>query len=130
MNDLRARHPQLADRVGDGQIDLEAAIAEAIRRDGKPRSGYARQKSRMQKLYAEHNALKAEHDDLQASVDRLLAEHQRLMKSVKSPSWFEGANATLAQLEASPEPRALQVTAAALAQLQSRLSAIAMRVTL
>ena len=83
----------------------------------------------MHKLYAQHDALKAEHDDLQASVDRLLAEHARLMKAVKSPSWFEGANQVLSQLEANPDTRALQVMTASLARLQQRLAAIVMRVS-
>lgn len=133
--DLRARHPTLADKVGDGQIDLEAAIAEAIKRDSRPRSGYARAKSRLHKIYAQHDALKAEHEALQADVDRLLAEHRRIMEATKARGdsrlgWHESANTILAELEGNPDRRALQVMTASLAQLQSRLAAIVMRVTL
>lgn len=93
----------------------------------RPRSGYARLRYRHQDLIAAHDDLKAEHEALQVSVDRLLAEHQRLMQAVKTPSWFEGANKVLAELEANPDTRALQVLAAALAQLQQRLAVIVTR---
>ena len=69
---------------------------------------------------------------LQRDVDNLLAQHQRLMQSAKIPqpaaaNWFEGANHVLAQLAQSPNPRAVQVFVAALAQLQSRISPIVAR---
>ena len=44
--------------------------------------------------------------------------------------WHESANTILAELESNPDRRALQVMTASLAQLQSRLAAIVMRVTL
>ena len=67
--------------------------------------------------------------ELQADVDRLLTQHQRLMQSAKAPppatNWFEGANLTLARLAANPDPRAVQIFVAALAQLQTCVGPIA-----
>ena len=67
-------------------------------------------------------------------VDRLLEQHRRLMQDAKAPpaavDWFEGATMTLAQLAANPDPRAVQVFVAALAQLQSRISPIVARTPL
>jgi uncharacterized protein (DUF3084 family) len=110
-----------------------------IEQSSRPRSGYGRLRIRHRDLIADHEALKAEHrellaaqSDLQGSIDRLLEQHKRLMQSVRSPAapqpWFEGANQVLAQLSATPEPRALQVMAAALAGIQQRLAQIIMRV--
>jgi hypothetical protein len=68
---------------------------------------------------------------LQRDVDNLLAQHDRLMKAAKATpqaaAWFESANLTLAQLAQDPDPRAVQIFVAALAQLQSRVSPIVMR---
>ena len=76
--------------------------------------------------------------ELQASIDRLLEQHKRIMQTVKGavhygeppPSWHEGANAILGQLENHPGRLALQTMTAAIAQLQSRLASIVLRTTL
>lgn len=97
----------------------------------RPRSGYGRLRIRHRTLIADHEAMKAdyqalqiEQEALQKNVDRLLAEHKRLMQSVRTPSanWFEGANQTLAQLAANPEPRAVQIFVAALAHCKVALA--------
>ena len=102
-------------------------------------SGYRRLQVRHRALIAEHDALLSENaaltyqqEQLQQDIDRLLEQHGRLMQNAKATpasNWFEGANLTLAQLAAAPEPRALQVMTAALAGLQQRLAQIIMRVT-
>ena len=107
----------------------------------RPRSGYARIRLRHHKLIEVHEALKndyealqIEQEALQRDVDRLLEQHRRLMQAAKAPpqavNWFEGANMVLAQLAASPDPRAVQIFVAALAQLQSRVSPIVARTPL
>ena len=108
---------------------------------GQPRkagSGYRRLQNRHRTLISDHEALKndyealqIEQESLQKDVERLLTEHRRLMQNAKAPppavNWFEGANLTLAQLAANPDPRAVQVFVAALVQLQSRISPIVAR---
>jgi hypothetical protein len=107
----------------------------------KKSSGYRRLQARHRSLIAEKEALQRDYyalldqqASLQRDVDNLLAQHQKLMKASKSPSapaaWFDGANLTLAQLAADPDPRAVQIFVAALAQLQSRLSPIVARTPL
>jgi hypothetical protein len=123
------------------QIDLGPTPAPGPKKS----SGYRRLQVRHHTLITEHEVLKAElaerdqiESELQASIDRLLEQHKRIMQTVKGPvrygepppSWHEGANAILGQLENNPERLALQTMTAWLAQLQSRLSAIIMRTTL
>ena len=81
-------------------------------------------------LLAENAALTYQQQQLQQGIDRLLEQHGRLMQNAKATpasNWFEGANLTLAQLAANPDPRAVQIFVAALAQLQVRLNPIVAR---
>jgi hypothetical protein len=138
---LRANHPSLATRVANGELELDAALAIADGRDSRPRSGYARLRVRFHAVIESNKALQAElverderEAELQQSIDRLLEQHKRLMQTVRAPqsaqpNWFEGANQTLAQLAAAPDPRALQVMTAALAGIQQRLAQIILKVT-
>lgn len=112
---------------------------EATSEQPRKSSGYRRLQVRHRTLIEQNESLQRDYyalldqqRELQQDVDRLLAEHQRLMQRAKAPSpkgWFEGANLSLAQLAAAPEPRALQVMTAALAGVQQRLAQIIMRVT-
>jgi hypothetical protein len=112
---------------------LEAALAIADGRDSRPKSGYARLRVRHRALIEKHEALKAElaergerEAELQQSIDRLLEQHRRLMSEVRAPggNWFEGANLTLSQLAANPEPQACKIMEAALVGLLQRAIAL------
>ena len=106
----------------------------------KAGSGYRRLQNRHRALISDHEALKNDYEAmqieteaLQRDVESLLEQHRRLMENVRSPNavpWFEGANLTLAQLAANPDPRAVQIFVAALAQLQSRVGPIVARTPL
>ena len=109
----------------------------------KPKSsGFQRMKARHHRLISEHEALKTdyealqiEQEALQRDVDSLLEQHRRLMSAAKQATgpqvpWFEGANLSLAQLAANPDPRAVEIFVTALAQLQSRISPIVARTPL
>jgi hypothetical protein len=109
----------------------------------KKSSGYPRLQRRHGELVQAHETLQLEHrelleaqETLQSDIDRLLEQHKRIMLTVKgpvgepSPSWHQGANAILGQLENSPDRLALQTMTAAIAQLQSRLASIVLRTTL
>ena len=72
-------------------MSLEAALAEATKRGEKPRSGYARKKIAMMRLYAEKERLQADHEALQKAYqdlagysDTLNAEIKRVTKSAAS----------------------------------------------
>jgi chromosome segregation ATPase len=134
LESLRANHPSLATRVANGELELATALAIADQRDREPKSGYRRLQNRHRNLISELKALKAElaerderEADLQASIDRLLEQHARLMQSIKTPSWFDGANSILNQIATSPDLRSTQVFAGALASLQQKLAAIVSR---
>ena len=120
-------------------------VAEAPPEAPRKSSGYRRLQVRHRNLLAEHEVLKAElaerdqiESELQASIDRLLEQHKRIMQTVKGavrygeppPSWHEGANAILGQLENHPDRLALQTMTAAIAQLQGRLASIVLRTAL
>ena len=126
----------------DVQHANEIVVEKHQEPEAKKSSGYRRLQVRHHTLITEHQALKAElaerderEAELQQSIARLLEQHKRIMAEVRSPvrygeplpSWHEGANATLGQLENSPDRLALQTMAAAIAQLQSRLASIVMR---
>ena len=59
---LHAHATGLAAAVEEGAMSLEAALAEIAKREGKPRSGYARKKIAMMRLYAEKERLQADHE--------------------------------------------------------------------
>ena len=114
---------------------------EAIAPKRKTGSGYRRLQNRHRALIADHEALLVENaaltyqqQQLQQDIDRLLEQHGRLMQNARAPSqaqsWFESANLVLAQLAANPDPRAVQIFVAALAQLQVRLNPIVARTPL
>jgi chromosome segregation ATPase len=123
--------------MSEQQTVQPEAVTEQHKRAG---SGYRRLQNRHKRLIEEKEELQRDYfvlldqqAALQKDVERLLQEHRRLMENVRSPSavpWFEGANMTLAQLAMNPDPRAVQVFVAALAQLQSRVSPIVARTPL
>lgn len=122
--------------------DMETATRqpEAAPEQLRKSSGYRRLQVRHRALITDHESLKADHAalldqqlELRADIDRLLEQHGRLMQNAKATpatNWFEGANLTLAQLAANPDPRAVQIFVAALAQLQTRIGPIVMRTPL
>jgi hypothetical protein len=135
LESFRANHPSLATRVANGELELDAAFAIADGRDSRPRSGYARLRVRHHAVIEANKALQAElaerderEAELQQSIDRLLEQHRRLMSEVRTPqpasNWFEGANQTLAQLAANPEPAACKIMEAALVGLLQRAIAL------
>jgi hypothetical protein len=128
--------------MNDMQQVLDEVVAEAPPEAPRKSSGYRRLQVRHRALIVENEGLKAElserderEAELQQSIGRLLEQHRRIMAEVRSPvrygepppSWHEGANAILAQLETNPDRLALQTMVGSLAQLQSRLTAIVMR---
>jgi hypothetical protein len=117
---------------------IETQPPEVTPAPERKKSGYRRLQARHRTLITEHEALKSDYEQqqieveaLQKDIEKLLEQHRRLMQTVKAPSrptpWFEGANLTLTELAASPDPRAVQVFVQALAQLQSRISPIVAR---
>ena len=130
--------------MNDMQQAHDEVVVEAPPEAPRKSSGYRRLQVRHRALIAANEGLKAElmerderEAELQQSIDRLLEQHRRIMAEVRppvrygeslpTPSWHEGANVILGQLENSPDRLALQTMAAAIAQLQSRLASIVMR---
>ena len=70
----------LAKRVEEGNLALDAALAEADKRDGKPRSGFGRLKQRHRRLIAEKECLEAEYH----VVGQELAEWRSMYLQLKA----------------------------------------------
>ena len=68
LESLRGRYPTLARRVEGGELALDAALAEAAKRDSKPRSGFGRLKQRHRRLIAEKENLEAEFHAVRAEL--------------------------------------------------------------
>jgi hypothetical protein len=126
--------------MGDSKTQMSDVQQVELPPVSEPRknSGYRRLQVRHRALIVERDALKPElverderEAELQTSIDRLLEQHKRLMQTVRAPQpWFENAHQVLGQLENNPDRLGLQTMTAALAQLQSRLSALVMRTTI
>ena len=76
----------LAAAVDEGAMSLEAALAEIAKREGKPRSGYARKKIAMTRLYAEKERLQADHEALRKSYQDLAGYSDALTAELKRKS--------------------------------------------
>jgi len=125
--------------MSDMEQQQPAETPQATNGDGKPRSGYARLRSRHKALISEHETLQKDYfalldqqTALQKDVDNLLAQHQRLMQTAKAPAppaanWFEGAKQTLSQLAADPDQKAIDIMTSSLAALLHKLAQIRLK---
>ena|SRR6478672_10940177 len=132
LEGLRCRHPSLAGLVDEDVLSLEQALAEGRERDAEPSSGFRRLRRRHSDLIRMHQAYTNREAELRILVDQVLAENRKLVQAAAAAptAWFELAHSSLNQLENNPDRLALQTMLAVLAQLQSRLSAIVMKVPL
>lgn len=111
LRNLRARYSGLASAVAEGKMTLEAALAEAEKRSEKPRSGYARKKIAMTRLYAERDRLQAEHDALQSDHSALLAELRRKSEEVEQLQSMYAAVTSDVQLVLAENQKLLEANA-------------------
>jgi hypothetical protein len=98
-----------------GDVQAASVATQADR----PKSGYAR-------LRLRHKALIQDYSTLRHDTEALLQAHAKLMSSRAdhAPPWHQSASRILDLLELEPDLRSMQVFAAALAQLETRLTKV------
>ena len=108
---LHAHYSGLSAAVDEGVMSLEAALAEATKRGEKPRSGYARKKIAMMRLYAEKERLQADYEALQHNYQEILAELQRKTEECERLQSMYAALASDVQLVLTENHRLLDAIA-------------------